>query len=62
VEFIKEFLLRKNARTWVLFAGALVIVIACLMAYFGSKPAEANLSMFSKPSHTLMAELTVLIR
>jgi hypothetical protein len=49
-------------RTWILFAGAFVIVVACLMAYFGSKPAEANLSIFSKPSHALMAGLTVLIR
>jgi hypothetical protein len=54
--------LKKGIRTWILFAGAFVIVITCLVAYFGSKPAEANISMLSKPPYTLMAGLTVIIR
>lgn len=51
--------MKKDMRTWILFAGVFVIVVTCLVAYFGSKPAEANISMFSKPPPPLMAGLRV---
>ena len=37
--------LRKNTRANLLVAGLLVIVLACIAAYFSTKPAESNISI-----------------
>lgn len=52
-KLFKEIVLKKEMRTWVLFAGTLVIVAACLIAYFGSQPAEANISRLGEPAYSL---------
>ena len=36
---------RTNLRSWGLVAGLLIIVAACILAYFVTKPAEADVSM-----------------
>ena len=53
---MKEGVLKKNMRTWVMFAGILLIVVACLMAYLNSRPAEANLALqIPTPSPPILA-------
>jgi NADH/NAD ratio-sensing transcriptional regulator Rex len=36
---------RKNLRSWLVVIGVLSIVIACVIAYISTKPAEADVSM-----------------
>jgi quinol-cytochrome oxidoreductase complex cytochrome b subunit len=36
-------MMQKNQRTWVLAIGILLIAIACVLAYLGTTPTEANL-------------------
>lgn len=46
---IKEKVVRKNIQSWSLIGGAVLIVVACLLAYFGTKPAEADVSLLGNP-------------
>ena len=35
--------MNKNQRTWTLAIGLLLILLACILMYLGTMPAEANL-------------------
>jgi hypothetical protein len=36
-------MMKKNQRTWLLTIGLLLILLACVLMYLGTMPAEANL-------------------
>jgi hypothetical protein len=40
---IERVAMQKNQKGWILAIGLLLILIACVVAYVGTMPAEANL-------------------
>jgi len=40
---IERVVMPKNQKGWILAIGLLLILIACVLAYVGTMPAEANL-------------------
>jgi len=40
---IERVVMQKNQKGWILAIGLLLILIACVLAYVGTMPAEANL-------------------
>ncbi len=45
---------RKNSRSWGVAVGVCFIIVACVIAYISTKPAEADVSILINPTTSLM--------